>query len=178
MHRTLARGDVIESERYAIQVLHPYQKFVTLGDDEYGQGNNSSLVLRISGKRHSFLFAGDIEEEAEDDLSHLGERLRSDVMKVPHHGAKTSVHESMFAEISPSVVVISAGRDNSFGHPSAEMLQALADTKIFRTDRDGAVKMTETDRGLQVKTYRDYAFARADTLAGEWNNIRRLFTTW
>ena len=88
MHRTLARGDVIESERYAIQVLHPYQEFVTLGDDEYGQGNNSSLVLRISGKRHSFLFAGDIEEEAEGDLSHLGERLRSDVMKVPHHGRR------------------------------------------------------------------------------------------
>ncbi|NJD57202.1 MAG: DNA internalization-related competence protein ComEC/Rec2 [Nitrospirae bacterium] len=178
MHRALVRGDLIENERFAIQVLHPYREFVTHDDDEYGQENNSSLVLRISGKRHSFLFAGDIEEEAEDDLSHLGKWLRSDVMKVPHHGARTSVHDSMLAAISPAAAVISAGRDNTFGHPSPEMLQALAGTKIFRTDRDGAVKITETDSGLKVKTYRDYAFARADTLTGEWNNIRRLFTCW
>jgi len=68
----LERGDVIESGQYTIQVLHPYPEFSTQEGDEYEEDNNSSLVIRISGKGHSFLFAGDIEEDAEDDLSHVG----------------------------------------------------------------------------------------------------------
>jgi competence protein ComEC len=176
--RILERGDVIESVHYTIRVLHPYQEFSASGDDEYEEDNNSSLVVRMSGKGHSFLFAGDIEEEAADDLSHVGKWLRSDVVKVPHHGGKTSVHEGMLSDISPSIAVISAGRDNTFGHPSPEMMQALAGAKVFRTDRDGAVKIVDTSRGLKVKTYHDYAFEKADTITGELKNIRRLFTCW
>jgi len=174
----LERGDVIESGQYTIQVLHPYPEFSTQEGDEYEEDNNSSLVIRISGKGHSFLFAGDIEEDAEDDLSHVGKWLGSDVMKVPHHGGRTSVHEGLLSDIAPSIAVISVGRDNTFGHPSPEVLEALADTKIFRTDRDGAVKIIETDNGLRVKTYREYTFEKADTLSGEVNNIIRMFTCW
>jgi len=177
-HRTLERGDVIESGQYTIQVLHPYREFFAREGDEYEEENNSSLVIRIAGKRHSFLFAGDVEEEGEDDLSHVGKWLRSDVMKVPHHGGRTSVHESMLSDISPSIAMISVGRDNTFGHPSPEMLEALTAAKIFRTDRDGAVKIIETDNGLKVKTYRDYVFERAVTVKGELNNIGRLFMCW
>lgn len=177
-HRILERGDVIESGQYTIQVLHPYRGFSAREGDEYEEENNSSLVIKISGKSQSFLFAGDVEEEAEDDLFHVGEWLRSDVMKVPHHGGRTSVHEGMLSDISPSITMISVGRDNTFGHPSPEMLEALAATRIFRTDRDGAVKIEETNNGLKVKTYRDYAFDKADTFTGELHNIRRLFTHW
>jgi competence protein ComEC len=161
-----------------IQVFHPYEGFSAIESDEYEQDNNGSLVLRISGKRHAFFFAGDVEEEAEDDLAQLGTWLRSDVLKVPHHGGRTSVHEGLLSAISPSIAVISAGRNNAFGHPSLEMLQALSGIKIFRTDQHGAVKMVETDDGLSVKTYADLALEKADTVTGEVNNIKRLFMSW
>jgi competence protein ComEC len=178
VHRALGRGDVIEKGQYMIQVFHPYEGFSAIESDEYEQDNNGSLVLRISGKRHAFFFAGDVEEEAEDDLAHLGKWLRSDVLKVPHHGGRTSVHEGLLSAISPSIAVISAGRNNAFGHPSLEMLQALSGIKIFRTDQHGAVKMVETDDGLSVKTYADLALEKADTVTGEVNNIKRLFMSW
>jgi competence protein ComEC len=178
VHRALGRGDVIEKGQYMIQVFHPYEGFSAIESDEYEQDNNGSLVLRISGKRHAFFFAGDVEEEAEDDLAQLGTWLRSDVLKVPHHGGRTSVHEGLLSAISPSIAVISAGRNNAFGHPSLEMLQALSGIKIFRTDQHGAVKMVETDDGLSVKTYADLALEKADTVTGEVNNIKRLFMSW
>ena len=178
VHRKLERGDVIEKGRYTIQVLHPYEGFAAVESDEYEEENNTSLVLRIAGKRHAFLFAGDVEQEAEDDLDHLGKWLRSDVVKIPHHGGRTSVHARLLSAVSPSVAVISAGRNNAFGHPSQEMLQVLSGTKIFRTDQQGAVKVVETDNGLSVKTPADLALEKADTLTGEMNNIRRLLMSW
>jgi len=176
--RSLERGDVIEHEKYSLTVLHPYPEFYTLEDNEFVEENNSSLVLRVAGRRHAFLFAGDIEEEAEENLLHLGKRLKSDVLKVPHHGGRSSADEGFLSEISPSIAVISAGRDNSFGHPSRDMLDALAGKRIYRTDQDGAVKITETAGELKVKTYQDYALERANTWAEEMKNIKRLFVTW
>lgn len=178
IHRRLERGDSAEGKDYRIEVLHPYPEFYTDQDDEFIAENNSSLVLRVSGRHHAILFAGDVEDEAEEDLAHLGMRLASDVLKVPHHGGRSSVHEGFLFEIAPSVAVISAGRDNTFGHPRPEMLEALSGRRICRTDQDGAVKITETAGGLQVKTYRDYALERADTWKKEMSNVKRLFSTW
>jgi competence protein ComEC len=174
----VGRGDMVRRPDYMLQVFHPYEEFTTPEDDEYSAGNNSSLVLRVSGRAHSFLFCGDIEEEAEDDLLHLGAHLRSDVIKVPHHGGKTSVHEGLFDAVSPALAVISVGRENVFGHPSAEMLGALTGVKTYRTDRDGAIKITETARGLTVKTFREYQLQKAGSLGTEMQNIRRLFRSW
>ncbi len=177
-HRSLERGDIIENEKYSLTVLHPYPEFYTLEGNDFVEENNSSLVLKVNAKNHTFLFVGDVEDEAEDDLSHLGARLKSDVLKVPHHGGRSSVHDKFLSEISPSIAVISVGRDNSFGHPRPEMLDVLSGTRICRTDHDGAVKITETAGELQVKTYQDYTLERADTWAKEVKNIRRLFSVW
>lgn len=177
-HRVLERGDVISGDRYDVAVLHPYKEFYTFDGNDFVSENNASIVLRIKGERHSILLAGDIEEEAEENLTHLGEWLRSDAIKIPHHGGRTSANPLFLAGVAPSIAVISVGRDNNFGHPSPEMLEQLQNIRVLRTDRDGAVKITETADGLQVKTYRDYAFEKADTLKKEWRNIRRLFETW
>ncbi len=177
-HRSLERGDVIENEKYSLTVLHPYPEFYTLEGNEFVEENNSSLVFRVAGRRHAFLFVGDIEEEAEENLLHLGKSLKSDVIKVPHHGGRSSAGEGFLSEVSPSIAVISAGRDNSFGHPSRDMLDALSGKRICRTDQDGAVKITETTGELLVKTYQDYALERSDTWAKEVKNIKRLFTIW
>ncbi len=176
--RGLGRGDVAEGGSYRIEALHPYPEFYSMEGNDFVEENNSSLVIKIKGRQHSFLFVGDVEEEAEEDMSRLGIWLRSDVLKAPHHGGISSVHEGFLFEVSPSIAVISAGRDNSFGHPRPEMLEALAGARIFRTDQDGAVKVTETDKGLMVRTYHDYAMKRSDSLSEEMRNLRRLFSVW
>jgi competence protein ComEC len=178
VHRGLERGDKVEAAHYVITVLHPHSGFHTFGGNEYDGENNSSLVLKVSGERSSFLFAGDIEEEAEEDLSHLKRWLKSDVIKVPHHGSTTSADDEFLSLVSPSVSVISVGRDNPFGHPGEEVLEKLAGGKIFRTDRDGAVKIQETDEGLRIKTCRESVLREADSLKRELKNLELLFSSW
>jgi beta-lactamase superfamily II metal-dependent hydrolase len=74
--------------------------------------------------------------------------------------------------------VISVGRDNSFGHPSQEVLQKLAGKRILRTDQDGAVKIVEKGGDLLVKTCREFMFQKADGFDMERDNIRKLFSIW
>jgi beta-lactamase superfamily II metal-dependent hydrolase len=80
--------------------------------------------------------------------------------------------------VSPSIALISAGRGNSFGHPSQEVLQKLAGKRILRTDQDGAVKIVEKEEGLLVKTCREFMFQKADNIGMERDNIRKLFSLW
>ncbi len=97
-------------------------------------------------------------------------------MKIPHHGSRTSAPDDFLAAVSPSIAVISVGRDNSFGHPSQEVLEKLEGKRIFRTDQDGAVKIVENGEDLLVKTCREFMFQKADNFATEKENIRKLFT--
>jgi competence protein ComEC len=177
-YRRLNRGDMIEGKGYSIYVFHPYPEFYTMYGNENVEADNDSLVLKIEGKNESFLFTGDIEEEAEEDILHLGRWLKSDVIKVPHHGGKTSSHEPFFEAVSPDVAIISVGHDNAFGHPHQEMLNTLQGVRTFRTDLDGAVKITESEKGLEVKTYEDFTLKETRSFKNEIKNIMRLFTTW
>jgi len=177
-HRVLGRGDEVNSAHYGIAVLHPHGGFHPSDGSKYDRENNSSLVLKVSGERSSFLFAGDIEEEAEEDLVHLKAWLKSDVIKVPHHGSGTSADDKFLSLVSPSIAVISLGKDNPFGHPGDRVLEKLAGSRILRTDRDGAVKITETDEGLIVKTCREFTFQEAGSLKGELKNLELLFSSW
>lgn len=177
-HRILERGNVIEGRGYRVYALHPYEGFYTMDGNDYNEENNSSLVLRIEGKNRAFLFTGDIEKEAEENISYIGKRLASDVIKIPHHGGKTSASEWFFSNVKPEVAVISAGRDNSFGHPHQETLDILGNTKIYRTDIDGAIKITEKDGRLEIKTFKDSQFAKAKDFKDEMRNLKRLFEVW
>ena len=174
--RTLERGDVIEGKGYKIYVFHPYKEFYTMNSDN--GGNNSSLTLKIEGRKKTFLFTGDIEEEAQEDIIHLGKWLKSEVVKVPHHGGRTSSYKPFYDAASPEIAVISVGRDNPYGHPNQETLEMLEGVKIYRTDMDGAVKIMEKDDRLEVKTYMGYRFSKTKNLAGEIKNIERLFRVW
>lgn len=177
-HRILERGDIVEEAAYRIAVLHPYKEFYTLSEDRYSEENSSSLVLKVTGKKRSFLFTGDIEEEAEEDIANLKAWLPSDVMKIPHHGSKTSGSDVFLEEVHPSIAVISVGRGNSFGHPNQEFLMKLENKSIFRTDQDGAVKIVERGDDLLVKTCREFMFQKADNIGTEKENIMKLFTIW
>jgi competence protein ComEC len=161
-----------------MHILHPYPEFYSLYGNEYVGANNDSIVIKIEGRNSSFLFAGDIEEEAEEDLSSLGNFLRSDVIKVPHHGGKTSAYKPFFELVSPEVAVISIGKNNAFGHPHDEMIDTLQGVRIFRTDTDGAVKIRESTHGLEIKTFKDFQLERTGSFTVEIQNIKRLFQTW
>jgi competence protein ComEC len=176
--RELSRGDLVEGNGYRIYVFHPYPEFYSLYGNEYITENNDSLVLKFIVHRKSFLFTGDIEEEAEEDIAHLGTWLQSNVLKVPHHGSKSSAYEPFINTVSPAGAVISVGRDNPFGHPHHETLDAYQGTRIFRTDIDGAVKINISPNGLAFKTYRECQFKKARSFTDELKNIERLFETW
>jgi len=104
-------------------------------------------VLRVDYGDVRLLFAGDIEEEVEAALVERQASgkvdLRADVLKVPHHGSETSSSAAFLEAVRPRVAVVSVGRRNRFGHPSAEVLARYASlaTRLYRTDRDGAVRL-------------------------------------
>ncbi|MEW6587032.1 MAG: DNA internalization-related competence protein ComEC/Rec2 [Nitrospirota bacterium] len=175
--RMLERGDRIEGKGYNMLVLHPYREFYSSGRNGYSDANNDSLVLKIT-YRHSFLFPGDIEEEAEQDVAHLGQWLRSDVIKIPHHGSKSSAYAPFMQAVSPEKAVVSAEKNNPFGHPHPEMLDCLRYIDVYRTDTDGAIKMEESGGKLTVRTFWDYQFEKLPDTRGELRNLRLLFETW
>ncbi len=118
--------------------------------------NDNSLVVRIDFGRRRILMTGDAETHAEAALLSEGADLHADVLKVAHHGSRTSTTRPFLAAVRPSVAVVSAGRGNAFGHPHAEVLARLksAGTRLLRLDQTGgAVVTTDGDR-LRVETWR------------------------
>ena len=168
--RVLKRGDVIEGRGYSIKVLHPYEGFYTSRGTKNTTINNDSLVLKIQGTRRSFLFTGDVEAEAMRDILHLGPVLKSDVLKVSHHGSWSPVLQGFFASVAASTAVVS-GPGPRAGVPPG--------SKVYYSGRDGAVKIIETPDGIRVSTARhDAGLIRARRPGDEMENLRRLFTTW
>ena len=116
--------------------------------------NDNSIVLRISYGRRSILFVGDTEHEEEGMLlAAAGQRLRSDVLKVGHHGSRTSSTPAFVAAVAPREAVVSVGCRNRFGHPHPLTLTTLeaAGARVWRTDRDGAVVVTTDGQSLDVR---------------------------
>lgn len=118
-------------------------QFIFPFDDQY-EGNNDSLVLygRFGGM--TWLFMGDAEKEAEEELISAYSGLHADVIKVSHHGSRTSTTQSFIEHVQPQYAVISAGMNNRYGHPHPEVLDVLEThgVRIYRTDRQGAVHFT------------------------------------
>ena len=105
--------------------------------------NNNSIVAKISYGSNSFLFMGDAETAEENGIlnSEYAGMLKSDVLKVGHHGSDTSSSEAFMEAVSPQYAVISVGADNSYGHPSEDVVKRLEKlgTKVYRTDTDGDI---------------------------------------
>jgi competence protein ComEC len=117
--------------------------------------NNDSLVLRLEYGRRAFLLPGDIEKPVEDDLVLRGDPLAADVLKVPHHGSRTSATEPLLHAVLPAFAVISVGETNSFGHPHHQTLDRLsvAHIRALRTDQDGTVKFSCDGNSVRVSTF-------------------------
>lgn len=132
-----------------VRVLYPFENM----EGVYPKNvNDTSIVLRIIQGEHEILLAGDIEIAVEEALAESGQEISSEILKVGHHGSKTSSSKEFFEAVQPDYAVISVGLDNSFGHPHYSILRRLADfgARVFRTDYDGDVKIRSDGETLRV----------------------------
>lgn len=134
---------------------HP-NLLVRPGDYDDRDENNRSEVLRIRYGNRTFLLPGDAETEEEEALvAGYGEGVRADVLKLGHHGSRTSSTQAWLQAVQPSVAVIPCGFDNRYAHPSPVVLRRLHDSlpnaEVWRTDRDGSVEVRTDGADLRVR---------------------------
>lgn len=126
-----------------LDILHPNENLKGQKIKGGRAINNTSIVSRLIFGQNSFLFTADIEKQAEKELVGREVYLNSEVLKVAHHGSKTSSSEEFLAAVSPEKAIILVGKDNRYGHPHKEVLERLEkfNIKTFRTDLNGDVKI-------------------------------------
>jgi len=135
-----------------LEVLGPDDRFVQV----QGDNNNASIVIKLTYGQVSFMFTGDAEGEEEAAILASGADLRSTVLKVGHHGSRSSTSEDFLAAADPQMGVISAGEGNRYGHPHQEILDRLAQhgVTIYRTDLSGTITITTDGSTINVETDR------------------------
>ena len=160
-------GEFNELEQELVEVLDkkkiPYyscikklnidtNKLYFLNTKDYGNENDNSSVIYTELDNYKFLFMGDAGVEVEEDLIEKYNLQDIDVLKVGHHGSKTSSGKIFINEINPKYSIISAGKNNRYGHPNKEVLDTLNDSKIYRTDQDGSIMFRIKKDKLQIET--------------------------
>jgi competence protein ComEC len=148
----------------AVMPLGPFESSADgserIGAPEGLTVNDASLVLRVGFAGRGILFAGDLEADGEGELAgrrDVGQRVGSDVLKVPHHGSRTSSSPELVDAVAPALAVISLGWRNQFHFPAPEVVARYAarGTRVLRTDRDGAISVVISPEGrLSVRCER------------------------
>lgn len=140
------RGDKINIDKQSyFEILHPAEELM---DDQKGGLNINSIVAKLvyktSKEKFRTLFTGDIEEKGEQELLNKEIELQSEVLKVGHHGSKSSTTENFLDKVNPKIALIGVGEKNTFGHPSSVVIERLTRRKIriYRTDINGEIKMS------------------------------------
>ncbi len=139
-------GDRIEYNGLVVNILSP-DNFLIQNTKRI---NNSSIVAKIFYGKNSFLMTGDIEKGVEKSLVENGFNLEADILKVAHHGSKTSSAQSFIDAVQPKYAIISVGKDNKVGHPSSQVLEKLMAFKILRTDKDGDIVFISDGQNLNL----------------------------
>lgn len=140
-------GDEIQLGSSTVEFLGPV--------DENGKDlNSTSIVLKITYGNTSFLFTGDAESDEEEEILNSGADLKSTVLKVGHHGSRTSTSYPFLREVMPQYAVISVEKGNSYGHPNEETLSKLSDAgvEVYRTDESGDIVMTSDGNSISITT--------------------------
>ncbi len=156
-------GDIRDKNVQAIKVRTgtdiPFDSTVKLEvlgpDDEAVQSddtNNASIVLKLTYGSTSFLFTGDAELPENQVILDHGSDVRSTVLKLGHHGSRSSTNEDWLKHVQPQLGIISAGKDNSYGHPHPEVIAALKKLNIpyVRTDEHGTITVTSDGAAVHV----------------------------
>jgi competence protein ComEC len=148
---TVQAGDRLTADGVEIFVHHP-------GPPDWERQsarNDDSIVLELVWREISIVLAGDVGREVERDVALRLAPARVRIVKIPHHGSPTSSTQGFVEALAPSVAVVTVGRGNPFGHPSADVLERYrrAGSDIFRTDRDGAVMVATDGRRVRVESF-------------------------
>ncbi len=148
-------GTVLDwGDELFVMALHPTE----IGkSEEFSAINNTSITLLIRYGKFSMILAGDIEDDAEKEVARYGKALKSQIMKLPHHGSETSINKNFIDYVSPGIGVILVGRGNPFGHPSPPALNLYnrRGVQLYRSDHHGTIRLSiggtsEEDFSFQV----------------------------
>ena len=119
---------------------------------EYDNENDNSNVIYTELNGYKFMFMGDASSTTEKEILNKYNLPDIDVLKVGHHGSKTSSSKTFINEINPRYSVISVGKNNRYGHPNKEVLDNLEDSKIYRTDQNGTIILKIKNNKLKIET--------------------------
>jgi competence protein ComEC len=150
------------------------------------QLNNLSVVLSVSCGPHSILLPADAEVEALERMAHDPAVQAATLVKIPHHGAKSSFSAGWINQLTAQVAVVSAGQRNRYGHPIPAVLEEYEKNgiEVYRTDRDGAILITQNLDSMEttIQTTRDQVLSvvskEGNVLQQEIRNLRRLGRKW
>ena len=124
----------------------------SLNSKLYNNENSDSLVLLVIIDNYKLLFMGDASINTEKDIMNNYDIGDVFILKVGHHGSKTSSSEEFINSVNPKYSIISVGKNNKFGHPNREVLDILNDSKIYRTDQDGSIMLKIKNNKLKIET--------------------------
>lgn len=143
-------GYIKADKKTCFRILNPFMDY-KISKSAF---NNSSLVLKLKYGFSKFLFTGDIESETENMLIYNKINMKSDILKIAHHGSDTSTTELFIEAVSPAAGIISVGR-NHFGNPSKNVMKRLKENNIktYRTDKDGAVIIKTNGSRIRLCTF-------------------------
>jgi competence protein ComEC len=144
-------GDELQIGNVSIRVLWPPPS----DDPNSRSANNDSIVLRMRFGERSMLFAADIESPAEDALLRSNPDLAVDVVKVPHHGSKTSSTEAFISATKPRFAVVSVGQTSIFGHPNPQVVERWKanGAEVLTTGRSGTITLSTNGHDLNLETF-------------------------
>jgi len=142
-------GQKIKATRTVLVILYPFEN---LEGQELKDSNNTSIITKLIFGENSFLFTGDVYKSVERELLAKELDIDSDILKVGHHGSKTSSLEEFIKEVSPEIAVIQVGKDNLYGHPHPESLDTLEKygIRVLRTDENGDIKIISNGKNYEV----------------------------
>ena len=127
-------------------------KLYFLQTKEYDNENDNSNVIYTELNGYKFMFMGDASSITEEKILDMYNLQNIDVLKVGHHGSKTSSSKVFIDEINPKYSIISVGKKNRYGHPNKEVLDNLNQSKIYRTDIDGSIMFKIKNNKLKIET--------------------------
>lgn len=118
-------------------------------------GNASSMVLDLQYGEFDMLFTGDLEKEGEEMVVESGNLRDYDVLKVGHHGSKNATTEAFLEQVKPEIALVSAGKDNSYGHPASETLERLEEIgcEVYSTQEYGAITIRTDGENMNVEGF-------------------------
>ncbi|MGH9928951.1 MAG: ComEC/Rec2 family competence protein [Pyrinomonadaceae bacterium] len=147
----IGTGDVLRFGNVTANVLWP----LASANPNAPSRNNDSIVLRFQLGRRALLLTGDIEMAGENGMLTAGENLRADVVKISHHGSRTSSTAPLIAATRPSFAVISVGQTSIFGHPHPEVVERWRNSgaQVLTTGNSGTITLVTDGQDLVLETF-------------------------